>query len=79
MNLDRMLGGSQPDIGKTDLITGRSSGIERMSAELVGGETMAVEATSQPRRRISKNDPIFSVFYSAERILAILSALGDAL
>jgi hypothetical protein len=40
---------------------------------------MAVEATSQPRRGIFKNDPIFGVFYSAERILAILSALGDAL
>jgi len=65
--------------GKTVLITGRSPGIERMSAKLFGGEMMAVEETLQPTRRILKNDPIFSVFYSAERILAILSALGDAL
>jgi hypothetical protein len=40
---------------------------------------MDVVATSQPSRRIFKNKRIYSVSYSAERILAILFVLGDAL
>jgi NAD(P)-dependent dehydrogenase (short-subunit alcohol dehydrogenase family) len=71
--------GSIIDTDKTVLITGGFSGIERMSAELFGGERMDVVAISQPRRRIFKNNRICHVFYSAERILAILSALGGAL
>ena len=76
--LETILLAAGANIGKTVLIVGRSSGIERMSTELFGGERMDVVATSQSRRRIFKNRRIYGVFYSGERMLAILSALGDA-
>src|SRR5580658_9209590 len=54
MNLVRMLGGSQPDIGKTVLITGRSSGIERMSADLFGENRWPLRQPRNPDAESSK-------------------------
>ena len=71
----RLLAGLQERVLREEFI----DYVQRMSAELFGGESMDVVATAQPRRRIFKNNRIYGIFYSAERILAILSALGDAL
>ena len=67
------------DIGKTVLITGRSWELREYPPSCSRERGWNVVATSQPRRRIFKSNRIYGVFYSAERILAILAALGDAL